>query len=107
MENSELVGASSNSDEWMLCSLNYGGSPGEYTQTPGPIGRYAKDIRRYVSGSSYDLSHTQIHSVRFSRGAVVVITETAQRTDTTHILLPVAYGKAVPTFKVESWMYKS
>ena len=105
-KNSELVGASNNSDEWMLCSLKYAGNPGEYTQTPGPIRRYAKETRRYAAGSSYDLNHSQIHSVRFSRGAVVVITETAQRTDTTQILLPVAYGKAVPTFKVESWMYK-
>lgn len=106
-KNSELVGASNSSDEWMLYSLKYGGSPGEYTQTSGPIRRYAKETRRYAAGSSYDLNHSQIHSVRFSRGAVVVITETAQQTDTTHILLPVAYGKMVPTFKVESWMYKS
>lgn len=104
---SEFLGASANSDEWMLYSLEYGGNPGEYTQTPGPIGRYAKEIRRYASGSSYDLNYSQIHSVRFSRGAVVVITETEQRTDTTQILLPVAYGKAVPTFKVEPWMYKA
>ena len=103
---SEFLGASAN-DEWMLCSLKYDGNPGEYTQTLGPISRYAKEIRRYATGSSYDLNYSQIHSVRFSQGAVVVITETEQRTDTTQILLPVAYGKAVPTFKVEPWMYKA
>ena len=103
---SELLGASNSSDEWMLCSLKYANSPGKYIQIPGPIRRYAKETRQYVAGSSYDLNHTQIHSIRFSRGAVVVITETAQQIDTTQVLLPVAYGKAVPTFKVEPWMYK-
>lgn len=103
---SSLVGSMTSSDEWMLCSLKYNGSPGDYTQTVGPVRRYAKETRRYAVGSSYDLNHNQIHTIRFSRDAVVVITETVQQTDTTQILLPVAYGKAVPTFKVEPWMYK-
>ena len=43
-KNSELVGASNSSDEWMLCSLKYGGNPGEYTQTPGPIQPAPKQV---------------------------------------------------------------
>lgn len=105
-KDASLVGSTNSSDEWMLCSLKYNGNPGDYTQTVGPIRRFAKETLRYAAGSSYNLNHSQIHTIRFSRDAVVVITETVQQTDTTQILLPVAYGKAVPTFKVEPWMYK-
>ena len=102
----ETFGASSENDPWMLCDLKYGGEPGKYDLEHRAEGFYRPYTDRYQKGQTYRMDYTALHTIKFSRGAVVVITETEQMTDTNRILLPVAYGKVVPTFKVEPWMYK-
>lgn len=102
---STTFGSGQIADEWMMCRLKYGGEPGKYDMTHQGMCRFQYSTTRHQKGSSYSMKHTDIHSIRFSRGAVVIITETRHRTDTTQILLPMAYDKPVPTFQVQPWMY--
>lgn len=98
-------GAARQADEWMLCSLKYGGEPGRYDLEHLRSVRFSGSTSTYSKGENYSMRNSEIHSIQFSRDAVVVITETSCMTDTTQILLPMAYGKVVPTFQVQPWMY--
>ena len=100
-------GAEKSVDEWMVALLLYQGAPGKYVLENTQATRMQPTCKKYSAGESYSMSYMDIHSIKFSRDAVVVITESAPQTDTTHILLPMAYGRVVPTFKVEPWMYKT
>lgn len=48
----------------------------------------------------------QIHSIRFLRGAEVLVFEGPEVAHSSVVLEPWAYGERVPTFKVEPWMFR-
>jgi hypothetical protein len=48
----------------------------------------------------------QVHSIFFSRGAIVLFFEGSKESDTSIILEPFVNNEIVPTFKVEPWMFK-
>lgn len=94
------------SDEFMASSLVYGGNPGEYTRKVGESGHYTRYTNRYEVGQWYFMSHDRIHSITFSKDAMVLVFEGDTKTDTTTILEPFVDGKRVETFKVEDWMFQ-
>jgi hypothetical protein len=47
-----------------------------------------------------------IHSISFSRDAVVLFIESASTKNKSSILEPVVNGKVIPTFEVKEWMFK-
>jgi hypothetical protein len=66
---------------------------------------YSAECKVYGAGEVYSQLSADIHSIRFSKDAVVLFLEAPERTGITHILEPVHGGKRVPTFKTEDWMF--
>lgn len=88
--------------------LEYDGAPGSYTvdREFQPAMRMEADCTLYQAGEWYSMTHDQIHSIKFSRDAMVLFFAGYNKTDATVTLEPVANGCVVPTFKVESWMFQ-
>lgn len=60
----------------------------------------------YKEGECYRLEHDEVHSIRFFPGAKVLFFEGATLNNPTVFLEPWVEGYgAVPTFKVEPWMF--
>ena len=68
---------------------------------------YTEEVRRYGKGETYSMTHSAIHSIRFSRGARVLFFEGPQRQENTVILQPddPHTQQAIPTFDVARWMF--
>lgn len=68
---------------------------------------YFREVRTtYYSGTTYGMDAHQIHSIRFLRGAEVLVFEGPEVAHSSVVLEPWAYGERVPTFKVEPWMFR-
>ena len=84
-----------------------------YTGTPGQLergvchaaARYSRQSTRYVHGDFYSMKASEIHSITFSRDALVLFFEGLEQTSETLILEPFVDGVTVPTFQVQPWMY--
>lgn len=85
--------------------LRYRGAPGEYQKSPGDVGRYKATPNAYEAGDWYGMSHDEIHSIYFSRGAKVLFFEGPQISNETVILEPWVNGALAPTFEVKPWMF--
>ena len=60
----------------------------------------------YKKGEMYSMKAEHIHSIFFSKGAVVLFFEGPNRFSGSSVLEPVSNGRVIPTFKVEPWMFK-
>jgi hypothetical protein len=67
---------------------------------------YVRDVRTWGRGESLFMDHRQIHSVKFSRDAIILFFEGPQKIDTSRMIEPWVDGRCVPTFKVEEWMFQ-
>lgn len=94
-------------DTFVTSKLHYGGGMGKYSvHTIGP-GRYVQSSAcTYEAGEWYAMDAEDIHSIEFSKDAVVLFFEGPQVVDSTYILEPFVDGERIPTFKVEPWMFK-
>jgi hypothetical protein len=94
-----------NADLYKTTVLNYKGDIGQYTPSEGGVNKWKAFAKRYSEGDCYQMNAEEVHSIRFSRGAIVVIFEGAQVSDSSIIIQPYVNDKLVPTFKVEDWMF--
>jgi hypothetical protein len=60
----------------------------------------------WKAGDTYSMTHEQIHSIKFERGAQVLFFEGPQLQSTSLMLEPWENGKVVPTFRTEPWMFQ-
>lgn len=87
--------------------LSYDGSPGKYTRDlADPPLRWAHFSRVYREGQCYSMRSHEIHSINFSRDAIVLFFEGPTVSETTQILEPYVDGEVIPTLEVKSWMFK-
>lgn len=93
-------------DEYEATELKYAGSPGKYERSPSTRNTWISRTNTYREGEEYAMDSTEVHSIFFSRGCVVLFFEGPPTTDTSIILQPVVDGVTVPTFKVEPWMFQ-
>ena len=94
------------SDEYQVSRLLYEGNPGKYDKADTVVQRFGRHARTYVAGQWYFLKHSEIHSIKFSKDAMVLVFEGDSKTDATAILEPRVNGETIRTFKVEDWMFK-
>lgn len=94
------------SDEYQVSKLVYDGYPGKYDKADTVVQRHARFAKTYQPGQWYFMKFEEIHSIKFSKDAIVLIFEGDSKTDTTTILEPRVNGKTIRTFKVEDWMFK-
>lgn len=93
-------------DEYQKTILRYSGEIGCYEKEVSEIGKWGYVDTEYSEGHCYHMKADEIHSIQFSRGAIVLFFEGATASDTSVVLEPVVDGETVPTFKVEPWMFK-
>lgn len=68
-------------------------------------GSQAHQSTPYVHGDFYSMKASEIHSITFSRDALVLFFEGPEKATETLILEPFVDGQTVPTFQVQPWMY--
>lgn len=90
-------------DLFDLYSLKYKGKPGEYTKRYSNRFKYSPYKTEYNSGSTYQMSNVDIHSINFDKDTVLLIHEGISNWDTSFILQP----DDIDTFSIEPWMFKT
>lgn len=93
-------------DEYAMSHTLYLGKPGLYANTLVSVDRYSQTVHKYAAGEWYSMGHDEIHSIQFSRDAIVLFFEGSNVTDTTSVLEPWVNGERVPTMTTETWMFK-
>lgn len=93
-------------DAYSKSTLKYCGSIGNYEIEDGLVSNWCFTESIFDSGQCYSMKAHEVHSIYFSRGAVVLFFEGPTKTDTSIILEPFVHGSKVPTFKVEPWMFQ-
>jgi hypothetical protein len=93
-------------DQFQITKLRYRGAAGKYEREIGGMSRWAILTREYKAGDEYAMAANEVHSIFFARDTSVLFFEGPQVSDTSIILEPVVDGEALPTFKVEPWMFK-
>lgn len=93
-------------DAFWQSSLLYGGACGTYTREGDQVVYAERESRTYKAGDKYGMAADEVHSIYFSKGARVLFFEGPQVSESSVILEPWCDGKAVPTFKVEPWMFR-
>lgn len=93
-------------DEYQETWLRYGGEPGEYISQPGETQRWRYIDRKYTEGQCYSMQADEVHSIHFSRDAIVMFFEGPTVADRSIVLQPVVDGEVIPTAAVQPWMFK-
>jgi hypothetical protein len=97
-------------DAWCLSSINQVcGKDGlnEYTHIRGTeASHWRAEIFKFSTGDVYSMTHEEIHSIKFSKGAKVLFFEGPQLKTTSYMIEPWENGKCIPTFRTEPWMFE-
>lgn len=93
-------------DEYVVTNNIYLGNPGQYDIESRVVARFLSDTICYDVGEWYGMKHNEIHSIRFSKDAVVLFIEGKAITNTSQVLEPWVQQRRVPTMKVEDWMFQ-
>ena len=93
-------------DMYVVSEMEYS-DMGVYTKTQHKEPkRFRKHKTHYTKGERYSMFASDIHAIKFSRGAKVLFFESPQKNTSNVILEPYVHGECIPTFKVEDWMFK-
>lgn len=93
-------------DEFVVTNNTYLGKVGEYEVQSRVVARFVGDTICHDEGEWYGMKHNEIHSIRFSRDALVLFIEGQAHTNTTQVLEPWVQQRRIPTMKVEDWMFQ-
>jgi len=96
---------STSADLFELTEIKFDGM-GKYERVTSARAKYSYEDKTYNQGDWYRMTAAQIHSIKFSRGAIVLFFEGPTEFATSYILEPVVDGIVIPTFKTEPWMFK-
>lgn len=84
------------------------GGMGKYEKTFHGSPQFFKPMAKvYTAGEKYFMRAADIHSIEFSKGAIVGILEYPQSSEMSLVLEPVVDGVQIPLSKSEEWMFKS
>ena len=93
-------------DEYVVSNSTYLGEVGKYKTNKTIVKRFVSDTICYEDGEWYSMKHNEIHSIKFSRDALVLFVEGRKITDTTQYIEPWVNDQHIPTMKIEPWMFK-
>lgn len=86
-------------------TLTYKGKVGNYAIKAEGRGFWTYTDRRYGEGETYSMTADQVHSIRFSRGAVVLFFEGPTISDNSMMIEPVVNGVKIPTHVTSYYMF--
>lgn len=93
-------------DYFWASEVTYMGGAGQYEAKRQDRWTWWHKDMVYEAGSCYSMESHEVHSIYFSKGALVLMFEGPKVSDTSIVLEPDAYGEVVPTFRVEPWMFQ-
>lgn len=93
-------------DPFQVSVLQYEGQIGKYKRIVGEVKKWRLIPQIYRAGEEYGMAAEEVHSIFFSKGSVMLFFEGPTERDSSIILEPFVDGEAIPTFKVEPWMFK-
>lgn len=93
-----------NADLYELSELQYK-AMGDYKTYPVEQKRYIYEDQTYVAGDCYSMKASEIHSIKFSRGAKVLLFE-GKSYAKSFFIEPVVQDEVIRTFQVAPWMFK-
>lgn len=96
-----------NSDPYRVVMMKARTSPADSNQelSRGSVAHYAKRKTWYSAGKWYGMKAEEIHTVEFSRDAVVLIFEGPMKHPSTTVLLPHVDGLTIDTLIEPDWMF--
>lgn len=106
VHNTLWVSSDVSGDEYVVTNNAYLGKPGEYKVESNVVARFMEDTICHNEGEWYGMRHNEIHSIQFSRDALVLFFEGRAVTTTTQVLEPFVNGRHIPTMKTEPWMFQ-
>ena len=107
VENTSWFRGDGNDDEFCLTTMKYDGAPGQYVKESVMTARFISDSIVYEPGETawYSMPFHEIHSIKFSRDAIVLFFEGPAVTDRSFILEPLVDGHHIQTMRTEPWMF--
>lgn len=93
-------------DDFQVTKLVYRGDFGAFEKHEGSVHRWLYTDYTHEAGQCYRMKAAEVHSIYFSRGAMVMFFEGPTVSDSSVIIEPYTNHKAIPTFKVEPWMFE-
>lgn len=88
-------------------TMGYDGNIGEYAELSSKIVAARRVETWYGPGDTYSMASHEIHSIRFSKGAKVVLIEGPVRSLTNVVLEPYELGFGrLKTMRTEPWMFR-
>lgn len=91
-------------DEFMASSQTYK-ALGKYDMETMGSTRRALSTKRYEAGEWYAMSHVDVHSIVFGRGAKVLVFEGPSVAEHSVILEPIVDSITIPMHRTEPWMF--
>lgn len=64
------------------------------------------EVQTFRELEDYWIAHGEIHSIEFSKGAVVLVVESETKADSSLFIEPVDRGVTIQTMKTEGWMFR-
>jgi len=95
----------SQGDLFLVSTLEYDGEVGKHTVTRGDPDYFCMSSEGYTQGESYKMDSNEIHSIRFSRDAIVLLFEEEEDTLTSKIIEPVVSGRLIKTYENKDYMF--
>lgn len=102
----KLWGHDAFGDEFEMSRITYLGAPGAYKKEAVQRGRFSYAAHTYIAGDFYRMKSDEIHSIVFSRGALVLFFEGPPSTNESFMLDPVSDGEVIATSDTSPWMFK-
>ena len=93
-------------DSYQESVLAYQGETGRYEKVAGEVGKWEFLDTKYEEGQWYAMDANEVHSIVFSRDAVVLFFEGPTTTDVSIVLEPFVDGQVIETLKTEPWMFQ-
>lgn len=97
--------SSSEGDMFMMSRQRCDGM-GKYTLEDLEVGRYRATDRTYGVGQCYSMQAEEIHSIFFSRDALVLFFEGSTEMDCSYVLQPYVNNEVIPTLETKPWMFQ-
>ena len=97
---------SPNGDECQVTRTTYLNEPGKYTSEVWQKDRFITEELCYGESRWYDMKFSEIHSIRFSKGAKVLFFEGPTKVNCSYILEPIVDGEHLNTMRTEPWMFR-
>ena len=92
-------------DLFGVSRLSYKGAIGDHDVTPENSSYYTHKVEHHHTGEVYSMKGEEIHSIEFSRGAVVLFFEGPEVLETSTILEPIVDGVIIPTYEKKPYMF--